>query len=95
MSDGAIYLLQHFTHKAARAGRAIVLVDPRFTSKTYSNCGHVFEHLTLANRWVVCDCGLSLDRDHNAAINIRNRAGHARWGVSSPRGGLPQEATDL
>jgi hypothetical protein len=55
--------------------------DPRFTSKSNSQCGRVFEHLTLADRWVVCDCGLSLDRDHNVAINIRNRAGHARWGL--------------
>jgi putative transposase len=89
------YLKQRLMHKAASAGRAIVLVDPRYTSKTCSNCGHVFEHLSLADRWVACACGLSLDRDHNAAINIRNRAGHARWGISSPRGGLPQEAAGL
>jgi putative transposase len=89
------YFAQHLTHKAASAGREIVLVDPRLTSKSCSNCGHVFEHLSLADRWVVCDCGLSLDRDHNAAINILNRAGHARWGLSSPLGGLPQEATGL
>jgi putative transposase len=89
------YLKQRLMHKAASAGRAIVLVDPRYTSKTCSNCGHVFEHLSLADRWVACACGLSLDRDHNAAINIRNRAGHARWGISSPRGRLPQEAAGL
>ena len=89
------YFLQRLTHKAASAGREIVLVDPRYTSKSCSNCGHVFEHLSLADRWVVCACGLSLDRDHNAAINIRNRAGHVRWGLSSPLGGLPQEATGL
>lgn len=89
------YFAQHLTHKAASAGREIVLVAPRFTSKSCSNCGHVFEHLSLADRWVVCDCGLSLDRDHNAAITILNRAGHARWGLSSPLGGLPQEATGL
>jgi putative transposase len=89
------YLKQRLMYKAASAGREIVLVDPRYTSKTCSNCGHVFEHLSLADRWVTCVCGLSLDRDHNAAINIRNRAGHARWGVSSPPGGLPQEAAGL
>ncbi len=89
------YLLQRLTHKAASAGREIVLVDPRYTSKTCSDCGRLFEHLTLADRWVTCSCGLSLDRDHNAAINIRNRAGHARWGLSSPLGGLPQEAARL
>jgi hypothetical protein len=37
-------------------------------------CGHIFEGLKLSHRWVTCpECGLSLDRDHNAAINILNR----------------------
>jgi transposase len=46
---------------------------PAYTSKTCSNCCAIFEGLTLSDRWVVCDCGLSLDRDHNAAINILKR----------------------
>ena len=39
---------------------------------------------TLSDRWHTCpyeDCGLSLQRDHNAARNILNRAGLARAGV--------------
>lgn len=86
------YLVQRLTHKAASAGRVIVLVDPRGTSKTCSGCGVTFEGLTLADRWVTCRCGLSLDRDHNAAVNIKNRAGYVRWSSSSPIGGLGQEA---
>jgi putative transposase len=86
------YLIQRLTHKAASAGRIVVLVDPRSTSKTCSQCGHVFESLSLSDRWIDCACGLSLDRDHNAAINILKRAGQVRWGTSSPVGGLPQEA---
>lgn len=89
------YLVQHLTSKAAEAGRVVCLVDPRNTSKTCSQCGHVFESLSLADRWIDCHCGLSLDRDHNAAINILNRAGQVRWGVSLPVGGLPQEAAGL
>jgi putative transposase len=85
------YLVRHITSKAAEAGRIVCLVDPRNTSKTCSQCGHVFESLSLSERWIDCGCGLSLDRDHNAAINILNRAGQVRWGVSSPLGGLPQE----
>jgi IS605 OrfB family transposase len=87
------YLVQRLTHKAESAGRVVVLVDPRSTSKTCSQCGHVFESLALSDRWIDCACGLSLDRDHNAAINILNRGGQLRWGISSPVGGLPQEAT--
>ena len=86
------YLTGHLMSKAAEAGRLVLLVDPRYTSKTCSQCGHIFEALSLADRWIDCGCGLSLDRDHNAAINILKRAGQVRWGVSSPVGGLPQEA---
>jgi len=86
------YLVQRLHDKAESAGRVVVLVDPRGTSKTCSGCGATFEGLTLADRWVTCGCGVSLDRDHNAAINIKNRGGQLRWSSSSPRGGLGQEA---
>jgi putative transposase len=85
------YLVRHLTSKAAEAGRVVCLVDPRYTSKSCSQCGRVFESLCLSDRWIDCGCGLSLDRDHNAAINILKRAGQVRWGISSPVGGLPQE----
>jgi putative transposase len=63
------------TSKAASAGREVVLVDPAYTSRCCSNCGAIFEQFDLSTRWVECGCGLSLDRDHNAAINILRRAG--------------------
>ncbi len=66
---------QYLTYKAESAGREVLFVDPAYTSKSCSNCGALFENLTLADRWVTCDCGLSLDRDHNAAINILKRTG--------------------
>jgi putative transposase len=86
------YLVRHLTSKAEEAGCVVCLVDPRYTSKSCSQCGHIFETLSLSDRWIDCGCGLSLDRDHNAAINILKRAGQVRWGISSPAGGLPQEA---
>lgn len=64
------------TNKAVDAGRQVMFVNPAYTSKTCSNCGVLFEDLTLADRWVECSCGLSIDRDHNAAINILNKALH-------------------
>lgn len=43
------------------------------SSKTCSSCGHKRNDLTLNDRTYRCpDCGLVLDRDLNAAINIRN-----------------------
>lgn len=89
------YLVQHLTSKAAEAGRVVCLVDARYTSKTCSQCGHVFESLSLSDRWIDCGCGLSLDRDHNAAVNILKRAGQVRWGISGSLDSLPQEAAGL
>lgn len=66
---------QSLTYKAASAGREIRLVNPAYTSKYCSNCGAVFQNFDLSARWVECACGLSLDRDHNAAINILRKAG--------------------
>jgi putative transposase len=84
LDGGWGYLRQQLAFKAENAGRELVLVNPAFTSKTCSQCGHIFENLTLADRWVECDCGLSLDRDINAARNIlkralKNRDGQFRW----------------
>jgi putative transposase len=68
------------TSKAESAGREVMFVNPRNTSKTCSRCGFIFEHLTLKDRWIECSCGLSLDRDHNAAVNILKRTG---WDASA------------
>ena len=90
------FLKQRLIDKAEEAGRLVVLVNPAYTSKTCCSCGAVFADLSLADRWLDCACGLSMDRDVNAAINILHRAGHARWGESTAsRLGLPQEAPRL
>jgi putative transposase len=89
------YLKQRLADKAVEAGRQVVLVNPSYTSKTCSSCGVLFEGLSLADRWIECSCGLSVDRDINAALNIF-RVGHTRWGKSTDNSlGLPQEATPL
>ncbi|MFL5690506.1 MAG: zinc ribbon domain-containing protein, partial [Ktedonobacteraceae bacterium] len=36
-----------------------------------SNCGTVRKK-TLSERWHSCECGCEMDRDHNAAVNIKN-----------------------
>lgn len=96
MDAGWGYLKLHLTYKAAEAGRGVCLVNPAKTSTTCSQCGRVFETLTLSDRWVQCECGLSLDRDHNAALNVLKRAGHARWGITWAAGpSVLQEASAL
>jgi len=71
ISDVAWNMLVTLTsYKAANAGSMVVLVDPRNTSKMCSRCGILVEKL-LSDRVHNCSqCGLSLDRDWNAAINI-------------------------
>jgi len=56
---------------AFKRGKTVVKID-RFasTTKVCSNCGKRHD-LTLRDRTLHCDCGLVIDRDHNAAINIK------------------------
>ncbi|MCA0454585.1 MAG: transposase [Chloroflexi bacterium] len=65
---------QYLTYKAASAGREIRFVDPAYTSQTCPQCGKV-EQIGLPVRWLDCACGLSIDRDHRAAINVLIKAG--------------------
>ena len=59
-------------YKTARSGAALHVVDRWYrSSKTCSGCGSVKAKLSLSERTYRCDsCGLVLDRDLNAAINI-------------------------
>jgi putative transposase len=70
------------TFKAENAGKRAVAVPPAYTSQRCSGCG-VAVQKGLSVRWHACpDCGASLHRDHNAALNIL-RAGQARQGVGA------------
>jgi putative transposase len=70
------------SYKAESAGSMVVLVDPRNTSKMCSRCGILVEK-TLSDRVHNCpQCGLSMDRDWNAAINIL-RLGLQSVGIKS------------
>ncbi len=61
------YKLEEREAKLVEIGR----FDP--SSKTCSRCGSVKHDLTLSDRVFRCDvCGLTMDRDLNAAINILN-----------------------
>lgn len=55
--------------KAASAGRTVLLVNPYKTSQRCSRCGKEVKK-DLSERWHSCECGVELDRDINAAINI-------------------------
>ena len=59
-------------YKTARTGATLHVIDRWYpSSKTCSKCGAVKAKLSLSERVYHCDaCGLVMDRDLNAAINI-------------------------
>lgn len=65
-------LVRQLEYKAAWAGVRLVKADQWYpSSKTCSSCGAVKAKLTLDERVYTCNtCGVSVDRDVNAAINL-------------------------
>lgn len=61
-------------YKLTSQGKTFAKIDKWYpSSKTCSVCGLVKDDLTLADRsWTCSSCGTTHNRDHNAAINIRN-----------------------
>jgi transposase len=64
--------IEFLTYKAEKAGKGVIRINERGTSRTCANCGKI-DSLRLYNREIHCDCGSHLDRDLNAAINIMKR----------------------
>lgn len=65
--------IQKLKSKAIEYETEIFEVDRFFpSSKMCSRCGNIKDLLELSNRTYICQCGLEIDRDLNAAINLRN-----------------------
>jgi putative transposase len=65
-------LVAFLTYKAGLAGVPIVKVDPRDTSRTCSECGHCSKENRKSQAKFLCvSCGMSMNADQNAALNIR------------------------
>ena len=63
-------LRAQLAYKAEWAGRQLVLVDPRNTTRTCSRCGRLNPRPGI-DRIYRCDmCSLALDQDQNASVNI-------------------------
>jgi len=61
-------------YKGAMHGVVVVAVDPRYTSQTCSRCGHCEKANRHSQSSFQCtSCGLSLNADVNAALNLRER----------------------
>ncbi len=65
------------SYKAAWAGRRYVAVNPAYTTQDCSQCGHR-QTLSLSDRTYTCPCcGVVLDRDFNASLNILRVGQHS------------------
>ena len=73
-NDWGLYsFVQMLAYKCLFAGKELVKLDERDTSKTCSRCGHQ-QNMPLSKRTYRCGtCGLVMDRDENSAHNILRR----------------------
>jgi putative transposase len=70
MSQNAVSM---FINMLSYKSKQYLEVNPAYTSRTCAKCGQVREDLTLADRtYKCCTCDNEMDRDINAAVNIRN-----------------------
>ncbi len=71
LDAGFGYLRQMIEYKAKLRNCLVVIANRFFpSSKMCSCCGRIKEDLTLADRIYNCECGLSVDRDWNASLNL-------------------------
>ncbi len=65
-------LISMIAYKAESAGGKMIKVDPKNTSRACSACD-VIDVAQLSKTHYRCRCGFCMQRDQNAAINIRKR----------------------
>ena len=74
--------VEFLEYKAQWYGREIIKVDQYFpSSKTCSSCGNIQE-MPLSKRVYKCQCGLEIDRDLNASLNILNQGNKVTVGTT-------------
>lgn len=72
----------YLAYKLQQIGKQLMKKDKWFpSSKTCSCCDGVKQCLSLSDRAYICDCGVILDQNINAAINIKNQ-GMRMLGIS-------------
>ena len=65
--------IEYMKYKCEWNGIEFMQVDRFYpSSKKCSCCGNIKKDLKLSDRMYVCKCGLNIDRDLNAAINLKN-----------------------
>jgi len=67
----------------------VIAVEPHYTSQNCSECGTRVKKALSVRTHICHGCGVALDRDHNAALNILSKAldgtvGHTGTGGLAP-----------
>jgi putative transposase len=76
---------QMLVYKAEEAGTQVTAVEPARTSQICSGCGSIVVKGLNVRTHTCADCGLILDRDVNAALNIL-ALGRSAWALTCPVG---------
>jgi len=73
-NDNGFGMLKSFlSYKLAEQGKPLIVIDKWYpSSKTCHICGEINSELSLSDRvWTCKKCGAEIDRDVNAALNIK------------------------
>ena len=71
----------------------VIAVPPHYTSQKCSDCGTIVKKSLSVRTHICTGCGVVLDRDHNAALNILYKALNGTEGHSGTSGQDPQNAS--
>ncbi|MGW0735139.1 RNA-guided endonuclease InsQ/TnpB family protein [Streptomyces sp. NPDC002851] len=85
-------LIEFIAYKAKRAGVPVVFVDPAYTSRRCSWCGHTEKANRPNQETFICrSCGVVAHADWNAARNIRQAAENVWGAVNRPHAAVPSQ----
>ena len=72
LDNGYGIFLNMLEYKLSDRGKYFIKVDKWYPSSQLCSCCGSQKKITLADRIYKCSCGLEIDRDYNAAVNIKN-----------------------
>ena len=64
--------VQFLTYKAKLAGKSVIRIDEKHTTKKCCYCGRI-HYMPSWKRVIICDCGNNIDSDRNSSIKIMLR----------------------
>ena len=70
LDNGYGMFLQMLEYKLLERGKYLIKVDKFYPSSQICSCCGTRQKLSINKRVYKCSCGLVIDRDYNAAINI-------------------------